>query len=102
MQQKRRKHKRFRSLTPVKVTSLKKRSEKDQAVVVNISQGGLAFVSSKKYLNEESLNIRFSDVFNVCGLIKRVNEIADHYIYGVKYSELSPDDRYKLAGFLYE
>lgn len=97
----RRKDKRFRIMSLADVCGLTAAGIADRAVVVDISTGGLAFVSTSVFFPGDivSLNL-LREKLNVDGVINRVDQEEEHYIYGVEFKDISLADKKKISGMI--
>jgi hypothetical protein len=101
-----RKHKRSSVLILLDVETQNPPERKGRACLVDISVSGTAFVSNVEFSKGEIVDMRFrlenDKIYVFEGIIRRVHQRTDTYLYGIKFRGKSLIDKLKTRKLMSE
>lgn len=97
----RRKHKRFRTFSLIEVSHSREVEVKKKEKVIDISMGGLGFMSSNKYSMGETVIFNFAgETYSLFGVIRRIQTEDSCNYYGVEFEDIHCNYKINLSGLI--
>lgn len=99
-EQNKREYERFRTLTSAYVSFAGKKTEQ-KAMIIDISMGGLALVSTAKYEKGDKIIITlFGNTIKLNGIVRRMQRSYGNYVYGIKLHHTADNDMINIANLI--